>query len=301
MATTLREAFETFKSRLELSDSFQAAVTTHHNAIRKRLESKRNIRTKLIGSLQRQTKIQPLEGGELDIDILVIFNDFDEWVSDGVSPATALRALGDIVEGDETYRKLEPETDSPTVGFEYKDEIRIELVPSYNFVGDSTSRPKGYYIPGDNKWVLADYDYDAEYISKANTYCDKYLIPTIKMLKAAKRKFFPGMHSYHLETLVTLIIPSIIRNLKSEVVPVSFPLLICGFFEIAQNKIREEARIPGSKSTPADEGASLVDKIGFTSIFKKISEVCKKLLPLSDDEAIPVWRELIGPPFPAEG
>jgi hypothetical protein len=66
--------FVKMKQNLELNPSFDETIQVRHNAIRSSLENNGvAVRdTKLIGSLQRKTRIQPREGDEFDIDILVI-------------------------------------------------------------------------------------------------------------------------------------------------------------------------------------------------------------------------------------
>ncbi len=99
MALTVAQAFNLFKSKLELSQSSQEEVTIHHSAIREWLESyDSNIKTKLIGSLQRKTRIQPRPEDIFDIDILVILGSFNRWVpSGGITPDDVLSKVEDIV------------------------------------------------------------------------------------------------------------------------------------------------------------------------------------------------------------
>src|SRR3989344_4346861 len=94
------------------------------------------------------------------------------------------------------YRIMKPRQDQPTVTFEYKDGVKVELVPAYE---DGITYSQGYWIPKDGRWELADYDYDAKYITQQNYLSDYWLIPTIKMLKAIKRNWFnEDVLSFHL-------------------------------------------------------------------------------------------------------
>lgn len=70
---TVSETFEQFLSGLELDKSYQEIVEDRHAAVRDYLESRLpGVRTQLIGSLQRRTRIDPLTGlQDFDIDILV--------------------------------------------------------------------------------------------------------------------------------------------------------------------------------------------------------------------------------------
>ena len=302
MATTISQAFNEFKSRLELSESFREKITTHYNAIRKWIESyDPQIETKLIGSLQRKTRIQPRTNDTFDIDILVILGEFHRIARDGrgVSPSDAIDKVYEIMKEHGTYKKMDPSKDYPTVYIEYSDGTKVELVPAYkDFIYEAKGRgyriPKSYY-----EWTSADYDYDAEYISKKNKETDGYLIPTIKMLKAAKRNLFPEMKSYHLEVLAVNVIPAIVSYWKSKGYSISFPFLVYSFFCIAKDEILKSVRIPGSKSPNADVYS--IDKNSLAEIFGKICNDCNSLIKLDGREAIEGWRKLFGEPFPGYG
>ncbi len=68
MSATIRDAFDYCKSNLELNKTLQDSITAHHNAIRKWIESfNPSIKTQLMGSLQRQTRIRPRTDDLFDI------------------------------------------------------------------------------------------------------------------------------------------------------------------------------------------------------------------------------------------
>ena len=129
-----------------------------------------------------------------------------------------------------------PKVDEPAIVFDYKDGIKIELVPAYEdligFCPDSTScypAGRGYLGSQRGKVVHTDYDYDAEQITTFNKLSDGYLIPTIKMLKAIKRRFFPKMKSFHLEVLATRVIPRLILLCKQKGYTISYHELVASF------------------------------------------------------------------------
>lgn len=302
MATTVSQAFSEFKSRLELSESFQEKIITHHNAIRNWIERyDTKVKTQLIGSLQRKTRIQPRSNDTFDIDILVILGKFHRISTDGsgVSPSDAIDKVYEIIKEHGTYKKMDLTKDYPTVYIEYSDGTKVELVPAYkDFIyepkGQGYKIPKSYY-----EWTSADYDYDAEYISKKNKETDGYLIPTIKMLKAAKRNWFPEMKSYHLEVLAVNIIPEIFTYCKNKGYSISFPFLVYGFFCIAKDEILKPVKIPGSKSPNAD--SYFINRDRLANMFGRICNYCGDLIKLDGRKAIEKWRKLFGEPFPAYG
>ena len=311
MDLLVEDAFKDFKSKLELSKTFQDAVSTHHNALRSWIElNNPNIETQLIGSLQRKTRIQPCNSDNtFDIDILVGLGDFKRWVSSGgVTPTDALDNVENVVSQSERYRRIGPETNSPAIVLEYSDGIEIELIPAYldnigQYSDGTITLPKGrgYWIPKKGKWEIADYNYDAEYITRMNTTSDSYLVPLIKMLKAAKRNLFSQLSSYHLEILASTIVPLCIKNSKEKGLEISYPFLIYSFFYLAQEIVKLEAKIAGSKSPNADANMTPSEKQNMADQFEKISNYCGSVLKLQGVVAIKAWNQLFGYPFPTGG
>ena len=309
---TVSEAFDEFRSRLELSKTLQDAVTTHHSAVREWLEKHDpKIKTHLIGSLQRKTRIQPRPDKDtFDIDILVVLDSFVRWVDPGevgITPAAALGTVKGVVEQNETYERMGPETDSPTITLEYAESIKVELVPAYldnigHYRDGTSTQPtgRGYWVPKDNhQWVIADYDHDAEYISNENKRSGDYLIPTIKILKAAKRHLFPQTQSYHLEVLATSIIPFLVRYFGEKGQTVSFPLLVGGFFTMASDDVLRASQVPLSKSPPADQYLTTIQRQQLSQAFRTCAEHCNQIFGMNDADAIRAWGRLLGDSFPS--
>lgn len=127
----MHDHFLRLKTNLELAPTLASSIATRHNALRTYL--KNNLPemedSKLIGSLQRRTKISPGEGKKLDIDILVIMGAFYNWLpSGGVTPQAAINTLHAAVDQSDRYRDLDPVPDPPTVTLAYADDIEVELV-----------------------------------------------------------------------------------------------------------------------------------------------------------------------------
>jgi len=311
MPATVRDAFQEFKSNLELTESLQEAITTHHNAIRNWIElNDSKIKTQLIGSLQRKTRIQPSNSkNPLDIDILVILGDFGKWVPEGgVTPVSAIDKVEGMVSKNEKYRRMGPETDSPAIVLEYADGLVAELIPAYidnigNAPDGSLTLPKGrgYWIPKNNRWAMADYDYDAECITKANKDSDDYLVPIIKMLKASRRNYFPEMNSYHLEAMVSQMIPMCVQHIINSGREITYQELIYDFFYLAKTNILSIVKIPGSKSPNADAYMAYDKKEALAGTFEKISVFCEKVYAMEGVSAIKEWYKLFGDPFPSGG
>jgi len=294
--------FAKLRQNLEPNPTFSDIIQTRHAAVRQQLAPDSH----LIGSLQRKTRIQPLQGHTFDIDILVVLDDFRGWVSvGGVTAQAALAHVhGKAMESDR-YSVKNPTVDAPTITLQFASNVKVELVPAYrDQVGHGPNgvphAPSGraYWIPDSaGGWVLADYDYDAEYISAANGLSDGYLVPVIKILKAIKRLHFPQMKSFALEILAANIIPGLVSHYKNTGVPITFPRLLRDFFQNAQNRLNQAIAIPGSLSQPII--VPLGDVIHIGGQFETIRTLIASMDPLADGTRVERWRTIVGDPFPA--
>lgn len=299
-------AFQKLRSNLALSESFDKLIQQKHSAVRSVIENiNPAIKTKLIGSLQRKTRIQPADKEELDIDILVILGEFNRWVSfgSGVAPSDALQKVHDSIGESDRYNAMGPEKDAPVVTFEYKDGIKVELVPAYvdniGYWADGTPTVKGrgYWVPKNGKWELADYDHEAEHLSSLNSVSDGFLIPTIKMLKALKREYFPALGSFHLEILTTHTIPDMVLLHKEREVPVSYPVLIKNFFLLAKDSLGQAVKMYNSNSPEVSLNAVELEKV--QNAFHAIHRYCESIeMQENDQKKIEMWRELFGSLIP---
>jgi len=302
----INEVFLKLKSNLELSESFDEVIQQKHNAVRSVIENNlTNTDTKLIGSLQRKTRIQPRPEDDFDIDILVILGEFSSWVSTGgITPQDAIRSVYYGIGQSERYNSMSPHIDEPTVTFEYKKgDVKVELVPAYiDKIGYYPDRKtptvvgRGYWIPESSKWELADYDYEAKYITKMNETSDGFLIPSIKMLKAIKRRFFPDMPSFYLEILASHIIPSITIWRKRQGYQTDYPTLITNFFSIAKDKLQIPVKMEGSCSPVIS--LDFLKQQQIIQNFNKIDNYLAWLASQADNKKIEGWREIFNDLMP---
>lgn len=292
--------FQKLKSNLELNECFDKLIQQKHGAVRSVIERVNpKITTKLIGSLQRKTKIRPIEKEEFDIDILVILGQFDNWVSSGsgIAPSDALQNVHSCIGESVRYGSMGLEKDAPVVTFEYKDGIRVELVPAYidNIGhwadGTLTERGRGYWVPKNNKWELADYDHEAEHLSLVNSANDGFLVPTIKMLKALKRIYFPDLNSFHLEILSIQVIPIIINFRKERMLSFGYPILIKDFFILAKDLLEHPIKVPNSNSPTMNIDVLKLDDI--KNVFDILYQYCEKVeMQQNDNIKIEMWKKL---------
>jgi hypothetical protein len=305
----LQEKFLVLKSNLELDDSFDESIQIRHNAVRSVIENNNpGIRTtKLIGSLQRKTRIKPIDRANFDIDVLVVMGEFTNWLPahdpNGVTAQRAMDHLHETVKGSKRYDNMNPQQDSPTVSIVYADDITVEFVPAYiDKIGRSIDgtphfpTERAYWIPKNGTWELADYDYEANYISEQNAKSGGWLIPTMKMLKALKRVNFPNLGSFHLDVLASQIIPVIVENYKLYSTPITYPNLIREFFVYSSQFLFDAVKIPGSHSPTIT--LSLADSYDLTNKFSELVQKIDTSKSLSETEQCKIWKELFKDPFP---
>jgi hypothetical protein len=299
---TVSEAFEEFRQRLELDPGYDQLVQERHDAVRRFLEGRLpGVRTQLIGSLQRRTRIDPLRGLEdFDIDILVELGSFTHFDPlGGVTPAQAIQTVESALVGSATYQTMGPYEDEPAIVMPYQDKSSVELVPTYrDWVPAHTPMGRAYWVPRLGRWELADYDYDAGYISTINQSSKGRLIPVIKMLKAWRRHLVPGLRSYHLEVMAAAIVPGTLQFYEARYQAVSWPLLVHGFLVGATNEVTKPAQIPGSLSQPADYYLSDDDRQSIRHQINTCADWARVTFEETNSKAIEMWGRLFGPPFP---
>lgn len=300
--------FLQLKSNLELGESLAASISTRHNAIRAYLAN--NLHgvkdSKLIGSMQRQTRIHPGAGKKLDVDILVIMGEFHSWVtSGGITAQNALNTLYAAIHQSDRYSGLGPVQDPPTVTLTYSDDIEVQLVPGYvdhigrdslgNFVGPSG---RGYWIAKNGGWEMADYDHEAAFISSQNAISNYYLIPVIKMLKAIKRLHFPTFGSFPLEILAAHVVPISVAARQQYNVPITYVDLVEDFFTHAPTWLTNPIAVPGTKSPAIILGQPLATS--YAESFRALAEFVRvtKAHPVQADQ-VAAWKRLFGEQFPA--
>lgn len=298
----MREHFLNLKSKLELTQTFDETIQQKHAAVRSVLENKiPGIQTKLVGSLQRKTRIMPREEDIFDIDILIVLGEFTNWADPPHSGILTSHALGHVegaIQDSPRYSSMSPQSDHPVVRFEYQDGVKVELIPAYiDNIGHSASglihAPAGraFWIPKAHGWELADYDYDAEQLTAQNTVSKEMLVPVIKMLKSLKRLYFPTLGSYHLEVICYHVIPSLIQRGTIFKPNYFYDDIITDFFLEASKYLGTSSKI-ASSHTPAISLAGL-DLISVQAIFLKLHVYCQAIASATDDQVkLEMWKKL---------
>jgi hypothetical protein len=304
----MKEYFLKLKANLELDPTFAKSISTRHTAIRTYLQNNHSSfkDSKLIGSVGRKTRISPGSGKKFDIDILIIVGEFYSWVSSGgVTPQAALDQMHATVNSSARYGEMNPFQDAPTVTMTYADEIRAQPVPAYiDMIGrdplgnELGSVGRGYWVVKNGTWQMADYDHEADYISKQNNASLGFLIPAIKMLKALKQRYFPELDSFPLEILAANNIPLSVIVKKANNTPLFYRDLLQEFFADTPAQLSSPIKVPGSKSAPIILDADKVQRLSktFVTLANYISAI--NVTP-QQGKKVEMWRELFPDHFPA--
>jgi hypothetical protein len=302
--------FEKLKQNLELSPSFEQIVQTRHAAVRSAIANRgAEIKeTKLIGSLQRKTRIQPRQTDQFDIDIVIVLGEFHSWLPvgdpNGITPERALNYVHGSVQGSDRYSSKNPQRDAPTIALQFADEVKVELVPAYvDMIGQNstgtTHSPKGrgYWIPKNGRWELADYDFEAAHVTEKNLASEGYLVPTIKMLKSIKRLHFPYLGSFPLEVLAAQAIPSIVAYQRQNNQTITYPDLIRLFFVLGKDWVGTPIKIVGSNSTAVNLDPATAQSL--RTMFDNVIAHIQGIERMSNQAGkISAWKQLFGEAFP---
>jgi hypothetical protein len=194
---TVTEAFETFKSELELPDGKQSQASKAQQDIRARVANHLYVADSfLTGSYPRHTKIYPLD----DIDILLIRNTGRVGLSTDGSGTSPSQALDEV---SEAIRKAYPFTatikkQARSINAQIKGlDFGFDIIPAW------LRNPDGYWIPDtdSNLWIPTNPDGHARLMTDANTRLQQRLKPVIKMIKHWNRNNLELLRSFHLELI----------------------------------------------------------------------------------------------------
>jgi len=234
---------------------------------------------------------------------------FHSWLPPGtpgaITPQVALNDLHQTIMQSDRYGAMGSQQAPPTIVMAYSDKTAVEFVPAYiDRIGASpngtphTPVGRAYWVPKNNSWELADYDYEADYISGRNDAAGGRLIPTIKMIKAIRRIYFPSMKSFHLDILATAIVPPLVEVKNQYEQTISYPELVADFFGYAPEWLSLSTGIPGSHS-PAIAVVQ-ADLNALAETFRMIKKYIDSLnVTAQESKKVEGWKQLFGDPFPS--
>jgi hypothetical protein len=288
---TVTEAFDTFRQRLELSE------TERKDAIRRHTEVRECIRTKFVvdrdfltGSYDRHTKTKPLK----DVDIFFALGEKEKAWRDK-PPSALLDAFGGALADKYGKAAVDPGRRCATVEFEKNTTIEegkvlsIDAVPAFE-LSDCYEIPDRHL----GTWIKTDPELHAEESTAKNKVLDGKWVPLVKMLKRWNRSAGnPIKPSFLIEVMAQGLIDAPFTTYPSEV---------RRFFAGAL------AGIAGPWPDPAGYGPRVSDQMTPDLVQKAVDALRKaereaaRAVQLEaqgkNSEALALWRDIMGRYFP---
>lgn len=291
--TTIPEAFEIFRQRLELSATEEADAIRRHNDVRACIRAVFDIkRDFLTGSYARHTKTKPLT----DVDIFFCLGEKDRhWRNK--PPDEVLKAFEQCLTAKYGAENVAPYRRCVTVEFEKRNPTADEegkilsndVVPAYEL-------SNCYEIPDRDLgiWIQTNPDTHREASTAKNETLDGKWVPLVKMLKrwnrSADQLITP---SFLLEVIALELVDPPFTNYPSE---------IRRFFAAALEGITRDWPDPAGfgppvsdQMTPQKQQAAIA---GMRTAEMKAARAVRLEQQGKMGEALTLWREVMGKYFP---
>lgn len=291
---TIQEAFDKFKSRLELTEREQADASRRHQEIREYLREKFEIdRDCLTGSYARWTKTKPLK----DVDIFFVLGKKERGYRDQ-HPYVVLEKFRDVLA--EKYGKDRVSLGRRSVQVDFgvqvaedqtNDQVMsVDVVPSFE-------KGAHYEIPDrtTGTWVMTDPEVHAELATTANKAFSEEWKPLVKMIKKWNQTAGkPVNPSFLIEVMaLELFVPEFSGG---------YPYELKGFFATAADRIKETwgdpAKLGPAVSDQMDEAKASVARGALLAAEQAVTRAIRLEKTGHHGDALQEWRKLFGPLFP---
>jgi predicted nucleotidyltransferase len=293
MATTIPQAFQVFKSNLEVTDLQAATAATRQQNVREAIESQLEVvDTFLTGSYARNTLIAPLAQADIDIAVVLADKYFHHYNNQNGGQAGLL----DVVKRAllRTYTKTpDISRNGQAVTIRFSD-FTVDVVPAFNRNGG------GYLIPNSvrQEWISTDPKKHVDIMRAANSAQGGQLVPLIKMIKCWNRAHSSYFNSFHLEVLALLALDNVrISDLPSGA---------RYYFDKVRTLVTQKNLDPAGYG--GDVGGYINTQQKITDAVSKFQLAYERSLKAEQSagrgnnyEAIDMWRKNFGDYFPAYG
>lgn len=294
---TVTEAFQKFRSRLELTDREQEDASRRHKEIRDYLKTRFDIENDfLTGSYKRWTKTKPLK----DVDIFCVLGEKERYRRDS-QPADLLKAFEDALVEQYGRDKVTRQRRSVTVEFGIKpddDEDTDGKVMSFDVVPAFTKK-KYYEIPDTatlSGWTETDPQVHCDLAVKAQENYNgewKGIVRMTKKWNANQGKVVKP--SFLIEVMaLDLLHPPFGGDYRYEI-----KSLLASFAD----RLDETWADPAKLGPPVSDGMDQLVRDAAKVKLRAGSDSAAKAIQLErqgkNSEALKVWRnEVFGPMFP---
>jgi len=197
MANTLKSAFSTYSSNLEITDRQEGAVSNCRRNVTNTLAKELTLHptpSLVIGSWDRHTLTRYLSEADVDVLIVLHYSQNSNW-----HPATgakaALAKFKQILQA--KYKSTPMRIDNNCVTMKLS-QFRLDVIPAFVFNDGS------YRIPDVARggWISTNPISFASLITNVNANMDRTFVPIIKMVKGWNRANGWPIRSIHLETML---------------------------------------------------------------------------------------------------
>jgi len=296
MTLTTKDAFQKFKSRLELSKTEQDDASRRQQDVRAVIDKDFDIeKSFLTGSYGRNTKTKPLK----DVDIFFVLGEGENWRK-REAPSEMLEAFkktliakygANKVDVDHPNRRcvtVEFDSAIPTAA-EDGQVLSIDAVPAFDTGG-------AYEIPDRilGRWIKTDPTVHKQKATEKNADLGGNWVPLVKMLKAWNRAHGkPIKPSFLIEVMALDLITAPFG---------SFPSEVRRFFSAAFDAVEDNWPDPAGYGPPVSDqmnGIQLQTAKQALRDAEKLSARASKLEQQGKQgEALCAWRDLLGDYFP---
>lgn len=285
------QAFDKFRSTLELSQTEREDAAKRHKEVRECIKSGFEIKNDFLsGSYARGTKTKPLK----DVDVMFVMGAGEKSRRDK-PPIETLEAYKKQLEKDYPGA-VSIGRRSVTVEFEksYYAEghegkvLSIDCVPAFEFGDD-------YEIPDKvtKNWIKTNPKKHASQATAKNLALGGNWVPLVKMIKAwNKANGVPVKPSFLLEVMAEGLIDAPFQDYQNE---------LRNFFSSAASTIQDDWADPAKLGPPVSDQMTddLIGKakVALLDAERKASNAIR-LERTSQGDALRIWREVLGPYFP---
>ncbi|MFC3070500.1 CBASS oligonucleotide cyclase [Phenylobacterium soli] len=288
------DAFQTFKTRLEITQTEQDDASRRQKDVRATVQANFDVeRDFLTGSYGRRTKTKPLK----DIDIFVVLGKDEKWRRDK-HPKGVLDDLEKCLVDAYGEDQVERDRRCVTVYFQKKNQtqhedgkvLSLDVVPAFGM-------KDGYDIPDDTlgTWIKTDPEIHAEEATAKNKALAGGWVPLVKMLKSWNRSNGKSITpSYLIEVMALELVDGPFSN---------FPDEARRFFAAAQATVGDDWPDPAglgplvSDEMTAARCATARQKLREAEV--AATRAFRAEQQGYEGEAVRIWKEIFGDFFPA--
>ncbi len=288
MLVTVAEAFEEYRSELEITESEQEAASKRQKEIREFLDGHFELEDDfLTGSYRRETKTKPLK----DVDIFCVLKatraNIDGYRKQGA--AVVLRAFRGVLRKKYGDKVSDPGRRSVSVDFGPKERIMsFDVVPAF--------AEKGHYAISDTTtgvWIATNPTDHEEKATEKNKASDKKWKPLVKMVKGWNRHRNKVIRpSFLIEVMALDLIDSF----------TNYPFELQVFFANAAERIADKWPDPAGLGPDVNDAMNNAEKASAATALREAQAAAARARRLAnaghETDALQVWKELMGQLFP---